>query len=167
MVARFVGAVLVCLLLGGCATSETPDASQKNENLFPHFKLTSTDGSEFDSTQLEGKVVIMNFWATWCAPCRLETPWLVEYKNQYRERGFEIVGIALDPENKDEIAAFAKEFNINYPLVYSDGKIENESGGVLGVPTSYLIDRKGETIKKHSGIITNKEAFAKEIEALL
>ena len=111
-------------------------------------------------------MVLVNFWATWCAPCRLETPWLIEYKKRYQERGLEIVGIALDPENKDEIAAFAKEFNVNYPLVYSDGKIESESGGILGVPTSYLINRQGETVKKHSGII-NKEAFAKEIEPLL
>jgi hypothetical protein len=78
----------------------------------------------------------------------------------------EVFGIALDPEHKDDIAAFAKEFNVNYPLLYSDGKIESESGGILGVPTSYLINHRDETVKKHSGII-NKEAFAKAIQSLL
>jgi len=152
------------LLLAGCSSSDTQ--LTKAENLFPPFKLAALDGSQIDSAQLKGKVVVVNFWATWCAPCHLETPWLVEFKDRYKDRGFEIVGIALDPENKEEIAAFAREFKINYPLVYSDGKIENDSGGILGVPTSYLINRRGETVQKHSGII-GKETFAADIEKLL
>ena len=163
MRARVLAVVCIWFLLAGCSTNTPAEQTTKDVKLFPHFKLTSVDGSQFDSADLKGKVVLVNFWATWCGPCRLETPWLVEYKEQYRDQGFEVVGIALDPENKDEIAAFAKEFKVNYPLIYSDGKIETESGGLIGVPTSYLINRRGETITKHSGTSSIKSRLQKKL----
>lgn len=160
--------VLVSVFLVFTACTPASRSSQQGDikDALPAFKLTAIDGSVVDSSRLQGKVTLLNFWATWCAPCRLETPWLVEFKKQYQDRGFEIVGIALDPENKKEIADFAREFQVNYPLVYADGNLEKAVGGFLGVPTTCIFDRSGNLVKKHEGII-NKDILAREIESLL
>ena len=149
------------LFLMGCTT-----AIAQQEPAFPAFQLETIDGPEFDSARLKGNVALINFWATWCAPCRVEMPWFIEFKEKYADGGFEIVGVSLDPENKDEILRFQRELEINYPLVLSDLRIEEQAGGILGIPTTFLIDRDGQVVSKHLGLV-GKETLQQEIEALL
>ena len=155
------GVLSLLMFLTGCTT-----AFSEHNPTFPSFKLATIDGSEFDSARLKGNVVLINFWATWCAPCRVEIPWFTEFKERYADRGFEIVGVALDLENKDKILRFQQELEINYPLVLSDGKIEEQAGGILGIPTTFLIDRDGRIVSKHIGLVS-KETLQQAIETLL
>ena len=159
---RMSSVVLSLLLsLTGCTT-----AISQQEPTFPSFKLETIDGPEFDSAILKGNVVLINFWATWCAPCRVEIPSFTEFKERYEDSGFEIVGVALDPENKDEILRVQRELEINYPLVLSDVTIEDQAGGIFGVPTTFLIDRDGRVVSKHVGLV-GKERLQQEIETVL
>ena len=159
--AMLIGVLSLLLSLTGCTT-----AISEHEPTFPSFKLETIDGPEFDSARLKGNVVLINFWATWCAPCRVEIPWFTEFKERYVDSGFEIVGVSLDPENKDEILRFQQELEINYPLVLSDGKIEEQAGGILGIPTTFLIDRDGQIVAKHVGLVS-KATLQQAIETLL
>ena len=149
------------LFLMGCTT-----AIAQQEPAFPAFQLETIDGPEFDSARLKGNVVLINFWATWCAPCRVEIPWFTEFRETYADSGFEIVGVALDPENRDAILRMQRELEINYPLVLSDLKIEEQAGGIFGVPTTFLVDRDGRIVSKHIGLV-GKETLQQEIETLL
>ena len=159
---QMLSVVLGLLLsLMGCTT-----AISQQEPTFPSFKLETIDGPAFDSARLNGNVVLINFWTTWCAPCRVEIPWFTELKETYADSGFEIVGVALDPENRDAILRMQRELEINYPLVLSDLKIEEQAGGILGVPTTFLIDRDGRVVSKHIGLV-GKETLRQEIETLL
>lgn len=165
---RLLTMISLVVVLAGCTGANkgaVSTALAEAHRPFPEFRLNSMDGSEFDSKGLRGKVALINFWASWCGPCRMETPWLVELKKEYADRGFEIVGIAIDPEDKDEIHEFVRQLNVNYPIVYSDRKIEDQVG-ILGTPTSFLLDRAGNVVHKHIGVAT-KATLAAEIGALV
>lgn len=162
---RMFAMISLAVILAGCARANIDNGFVPARRPFPEFRLNSLDGSVLDSKELRGKVVLINFWASWCGPCRMETPWLVELKKEYAGKGFEIVGIAIDPEDKEEIHEFVRDLNVNYPVVYSDQKIEREVG-ILGTPTSLLLDRDGNVAHKHVGVVA-KEVLAGEIETLL
>lgn len=105
------------------------------------------DGSILKLEDKKGKVVLVNLWATWCGPCRVEMPHLVELQNKYRDRGFEVIGLDVDPEPAEKIQAFAKEMQLNYTLGWADEAVQNEISklaGVGAIPQSILINREGE-----------------------
>jgi cytochrome c biogenesis protein CcmG/thiol:disulfide interchange protein DsbE len=156
---------LAVLFAAGCTRASVSNDYAPSRRLFPEFRLDAIDGSEFDSKSLRGKVVLINFWASWCGPCRMETPSLVEINREYKDRGFEVVGIAVDPEDKGDIHKFVRDYKVDYPVLYSDETIEREVG-LIGTPTSVLVDRDGAMIRKHVGPIT-KQMLETEIGALL
>lgn len=162
---RIFAVISLAVILAGCARANVDNGFVPARRPFPEFRLNSMDGSDLDSKELRGKVVLINFWASWCGPCLMETPRLVELKKEYAHTGFEIVGIAIDPENKEEILDFVRDLKVNYPVVYSDQKIEREAG-ILGTPTSFLLDRNGNIVHKHMGVVA-KEVLAAEIGPLL
>ncbi|MFH1714738.1 MAG: TlpA disulfide reductase family protein [Elusimicrobiota bacterium] len=121
---------------------------------------------DFTLSSLKGKVIILDFWATWCPPCRMEIPGFVELQNKYKEQGLEIVGVTLDMEGPGVIAPFAEEMGINYTLVLGDEPVTIAYGGIRGIPTTFIIDREGNIRGKHIGYAP-KEVFEKQILELL
>lgn len=132
----------------------------------PAWKLKDLDGKEVSSADLEGKVVLIDFWATWCPPCRMMIPGMVELQEKYKEKGFAIVGISLDQGGAEVVKAFNQEFKVNYTSLMGNEEVVRAFGGVRGIPTSFLIDREGRIVNKHVGFVS-KENLEAEIKPLL
>ncbi|CAN5430512.1 hypothetical protein BH23ACI1_BH23ACI1_15370 [soil metagenome] len=129
------------------------------------FTLTGPDGDTVSLADYKGQVVLLNFWGTWCPPCRVEVPAFVEVQEAYRDRGFVIVGVAVE-DTAEAVRAFASEMRINYPLAMTQDDIEHAYGPIYGLPLSYVIARDGSICRKHFGELT-KERVEKEIAGLL
>ena len=125
-------------------------------NKAPDFTLASLNDSVYTLTELEDKVVLINFWATWCGPCRMEIPEFNELYKIYHEKGLEILGISIS-DNKKQLLNLTKSFAVNYPLLYGGtremNKIMKDYGGVYAVPSSFLIGKKGSIIWKYPGAV--------------
>jgi len=109
--------------------------------------------------------VLIDFWASWCFPCREETPHFVQLQNKYGNRGLEVIGISMD-DDAEPARKFSEEFQMNYPVVMGNAKIGELYGGVLGVPIAFLIDRHGRIAAKHTGS-TDAAVFDREVRLLL
>ena len=133
---------------------------------FPEFALEAPDGAEVTSELLSGKVSIVNFWASWCQPCREEMPLLVDLYADHSDAGLMVLGINEDPENEAAIAAQLEDLGVDYPIALGDGQLEGEVGGVFQIPTTFVIDRMGNVVNRHIGLVA-EEAFRSEIESLL
>lgn len=118
----------------------------------PDFTLESLDGKSMRLSDLRGKAVLLNFWATWCGPCKIEMPWFVELQNQYGSQGLQIVGVAMDDSSKEDIAKFAKEMGVNYPVLLGKEAVGDEYGGVPALPESFFIGRDGKIVDKIIGL---------------
>ena len=118
----------------------------------PDFSLESLDGKTIRLSDLRGKAVLLNFWATWCGPCKIEMPWFVELQNQYGSQGLQIVGVAMDDASKKDISAFAKDMGVNYPILIGKESVGDQYGGVPALPESFLIARDGKIVDKIIGL---------------
>jgi peroxiredoxin len=118
----------------------------------PDFSLESLDGKTVRLSDLRGKAVLLNFWATWCGPCKIEMPWFVELQNQYAAQGLQIVGVAMDDASKEDIAKFAKDMGVNYPILIGKDSVSDQYGGVPALPESFLIGRDGKIVDKILGL---------------
>ena len=121
--------------------------------LAPDFELVALNGSNVKLSSYRGKGVLVNFWATWCGPCKLEMPWLVELQNKYQQQGFEVVGISMDDGGKDAVEKFTKEMGVNYTIVLGKDTVADAYGGIMGLPTTFFIDRNGRIVEQASGLI--------------
>jgi thiol-disulfide isomerase/thioredoxin len=139
---------------------------QENKSNTPDFKLKDLDGHDVTLSQFRGKVVLVNFWATWCGPCHIEIPWLMEFQQKYSARGFTVLGVAMDEEGKSAVAPFvqAKSFRVagaaqsmNYPIVLGNDATAAKFGGLVGFPTSVLISRDGRVVKRVDGLVSYDE----------
>ncbi len=126
----------------------------------PAFTLVDLAGKKVSLSDYKGRPVVVNFWATWCAPCKLEMPWFEEFRQKYQAQGFEILGIAEDDAGKDEIAKTAKKVAVTYPILLTDGKVAPAYGGVDMLPTSFYIDRKGVVTTETIGLASKDEVEA-------
>ena len=132
------------------------------------LQVQNLDGKMQWLTDFKGKVVLLNFWSTTCPPCRVETPWFVEFQKRWEKDGFTVVGVSMD-DTHDAIRKFNAEFSVNYPMLAGrdvEENIQKAAGGIWGLPTSFLIGRDGKVIKKHLGL-TPKAMLEKEISAAL
>ena len=141
----------------------------------PEITPKNLDDKDVSLSQYKGKVVLVNFWATWCDPCRVEIPWLIEMQQKYGDKGFTVLGFAMDEEGKSVVAPFvAKErydvngqkLPMNYPILISNDAAADKFGGLLGYPTSVLISRDGKQVKRITGLISYDE-ITKAIESNL
>ena len=141
----------------------------------PALRLKDMSGNDVSLADLKGKVVFVNFWATWCDPCRIEIPWLIDIQKKYASRGFTVVGVAMDDEGQKVVAPFvAKEtFDVNgqqlpmsYPIWIGSDDAADKFGGILGYPTSFLISRDGKQVEKFQGLKSQDE-LEKAIESQL
>ena len=118
----------------------------------PDFTLPTLDGKDMRLSDLRGKAVLLNFWATWCGPCKIETPWLVELQKQYGSQGLQVVGIAMDDSGKDDIEKFAKDMGVNYPVLLGKEAVGDAYGGVPALPESFFIGRNGKIVERIIGL---------------
>jgi len=133
--------------------------------LAPDFSLGDLSGQKLRLADYRGKVVLLDFWATWCGPCRIEIPGFVELQNRYRDKGFTIIGISMD-DGPEPVKEFYREFKMNYPVALGDEKVSELYGGIIGLPTSLLIGRDGRIYAKHTGAAP-QSTFEEEIQMLL
>ena len=132
----------------GSVAANTPT----KDGLAPDFTLQSLDGKSVRLSDLRGKAVLLNFWATWCAPCKIEMPWFVELQKQYGPEGLQIVGVAMDDASPKDIADFAKEMGVNYPVLLGKETVGDAYGGVQFLPENFYIDRNGKVVERAFGL---------------
>src|SRR5690242_13199032 len=118
----------------------------------PDFTLESLEGKTVHLSDFRGKAVLLNFWATWCTPCRLEMPWFVELEKQYGPQGLQVVGVAMDDSGPDKVAKFAKDMGVNYPVLLGKESVGDEYGGLEYLPTSFYLDRDGKVVQRVFGL---------------
>lgn len=133
------------------AHRSTPARAVKSSEA-PDFTLQSLDGKSMSLSDFRGKAVLLNFWATWCSPCKIEMPWFVEFQNQYGSQGLQIVGVAMDDSSEEDIAKFAKDMGVNYPVLLGKEAVGEEYGGVPALPESFFIGRNGRIVDKIIGL---------------
>jgi peroxiredoxin len=132
-----------------------------------NFTLKDMNGANVRLSDYKGKVVLLNFWATWCGPCKVEIPEFVEVYSQYRSRGFEILGVlSQDEPSSDDLHKFASGFKMNYPVFRANEDFENAHGPIWALPTTYIIDRTGAICRKHMGPVS-RDTVEREIKGLL
>jgi thiol-disulfide isomerase/thioredoxin len=146
----------------GAARSSSCDAEGKATY---DFVLKDQHDVPFKMADFKGKVAIVNFWATWCGPCKIEIPDFVKLYDQYKDKGLVIVGISID-DSPEQLQAFMKEYKMNYPVLQMTPEVESAWGPFYGYPTSFVVARDGSICTKHLGPAT-KEQFEKEIKTLL
>jgi len=132
----------------------------------PDFELQSLDGKNVKLSDFRGKALLLNFWATWCGPCKIEMPWFVELQKEYGPQGFQIVGVAMDDASTEEIAKFAKQMNVNYPVLLGKESVGQSYGGVGVLPTTFFIDRDGKLVAREFGL-QSRSVFVDHIKEAL
>jgi cytochrome c biogenesis protein CcmG/thiol:disulfide interchange protein DsbE len=158
----------------GASGTAVTDA-KGNKPAAPDVTFKDLDNKDVTLASYKGKVVILNFWATWCDPCREEIPWFIEFQQKYADKGFTLLGVAMDEEGKPVVQPFVQTtpFNVNghpntmnYPIVIGNDDIASKFGGLLGLPTTIVISRDGKIQKRYIGSV-DKAALEKDIQALL
>lgn len=158
---RIINLFAITVLILAAVFPLTPQSKKA-----PDFSLKTADGKTLTLSELKGKVVLVNFWATWCGPCRAEIPGFEEVYKKYRSGGFEIVGVSLDRGGWKDVNPFLKKFPVSYPIVIGDGKLVEAYGNFDAIPTTFLVDKSGAIVKRHIGYLS-KEDLEKEIKPLL
>ncbi len=160
------------------AAGDVPSQSSLVGKPAPDFILENLSGQTVSLASFKGKPLLINFWATWCGPCKIETPWLIELQNQYASKGFEIVGISTEGDDlqpgdteglarqKAAIAKFVKEYHMQYPVLVNGDSLATKYGGLDAMPTSVYVNREGKVVAMQLGI-TSKDDMVANIEKTL
>lgn len=157
---------LLVVLIRPNASPVSAEAPSVAADLAPAWELRDVEGKPVSSAQFRGKVVILDFWATWCPPCQAEIPGFVDLQKTYGEKGLVIVGVSLDRTGPAAVKEFMQRFHMNYPVVMGDRTIVEAFGGIEGLPTAFIIDREGRLVKMHVGYAAS-QVFEDEIKPLL
>jgi peroxiredoxin len=157
-----LAAVIAIVVLGGRhhrkATGSGPTVKGDGVGaLAPEFTLSTVDGKKVKLSDYRGKAVLLNFWATWCGPCKVEIPWFMDLEKQYGSQGLVVLGVAMDDDGKNDVTKFAKDMKIDYTVVLGTDDIADQYGGVEGLPTTFYLDRNGKIVKKVAGLVSHSE----------
>jgi len=171
-----IGIAVACVAVGGyllwpVALHHTAQAILESRQVKvgrtpPDFVLKDAAGRPLRLYGYKGKVVVLNFWATWCGPCKTEIPWFIQFEKEYQTRGFTVLGVSMDEDGWKVINPYVAEHKINYPIVLANEEINELYGGIEALPTTLLIGRDGKVAFLHAGLIS-REDYEKEIRKLL
>ena len=142
------------------------DTTPKPGAKAPDFELKDANGKVVHLSDYKGKVVVLDFWATWCAPCKAEIPWFMDFETQYKDRGFVVLGVSMDDDGWKVVTPFVAQEKISYQILLGNDKTGDLYGGVEALPTTFVIDREGKIASVHFSV-TPREEFKNEIESLL
>jgi len=163
-------AVIVYIGMQACAPGSTADAASvravKDRKNAPAFTLKDATGKAATLAEYKGKVVLLNFWATWCGPCKIEIPWFIEFEQKYKDKGFAVLGVAMDEEGWDIVKPYITDKKVNYRVLLGDDSTAQLYGGVDSLPTTFLIDKTGKIAAVHVGLVSKSE-YDKDITTLL
>lgn len=147
--------------------SETvPAENPKKYPKAPEFTLKDLNGNDVSLSDFSGKLVFVNFWATWCGPCRQEIPGFIKMYDKYHDKGLVILGISTDRDGSKKVQQFADKNKMNYPVLMFNMKIINDYGGITGIPTTFIVNRQGEIVNKFVGF-PGDQTFEEEIKKWL
>lgn len=163
-----IAGVAAILGIVACSPSRPVHSAVKvnNRKKAPDFALKDGSGKLVHLADYKGKVVLLDFWATWCGPCKIEIPWFTEFERKYKDRGFEVLGVSMDDDGWKAVTPFVQEKKINYRILMGDDKTGDQYGGLEALPTTFVIDRSGRIASVHVGL-TSKKDFSDAIEELL
>lgn len=175
------GAVVLAALAVGCGgqpAGEPPDSSQAESHGAAgcpadappasfDFVLKDVDDKPVNLADFKGKVILLDFWATWCGPCKIEIPWFIEFQERYGKQGFQVVGVSVD-DKPEQLRPYVAEMKMNYPVLQGLGHddLMDAFGPILGIPVSTIISRDGKICARHTGL-SSKDVFEEQIKALL
>lgn len=166
-------ALAAAMLLSSCtgtspsANSSAAERQPSTRKAAPNFTLTDANGQSVKLSDYRGKVVLLNFWATWCGPCQIEIPWFIEFEQQYKSRGFEVLGVSMDEEGWKAVKPYIAERKLNYRVLLGDETVSQLYGGLDALPTTFMIDREGKfAFSPHIGL-AGKNEYLSEIQSLL
>ena len=169
--AAFASALVLGCLFQACST--TPQSVRaaelkpdKERHDAPEFALKDPDGKVVHLSDYKGKVVLLDFWATWCGPCKIEIPWFADIQRKNKDRGFEVLGVSMDDEGWEAVKPFLSDLGVNYRVVMGNDQTAQLYGGVDALPTTFLIDRAGKIAAVHVGLASRKD-FVDGVEQLL
>jgi peroxiredoxin len=164
-----VGFVLGCVIYRGLPEKSVKAASLKPDNerhTAPDFALKDGDGKTVRLSDYKGKVVLLDFWATYCGPCKIEIPWFMDFERKHKDQGFSVLGVSMDDDGWNAVKPFVNDVGINYRVMVGDDSMAEKYGGIEALPTTFLIDRDGKIAAVHVGL-TSKSEIENAIEQLL
>ncbi len=164
--------VAIVALTIACSQSTSVEAAprltpEKERKPAPDFTLRDANGATVRLSDYRGKVVLLDFWATWCTPCQVEIPWFVEFEQSLKGKGFAVVGVSMDEDGWDVVRPYIRKRGINYRILLGDDHTAELYGGVEALPTTLLLDRNGRIAAVHKGLASDKDGFLHEITELL
>jgi cytochrome c biogenesis protein CcmG/thiol:disulfide interchange protein DsbE len=169
----FVAAIVATLLFVGFHAARKnvgaggpPDIADPAGKPAPEFTLATLDGKNVSLSDFRGQAVLLNFWATWCGPCKVEMPWFVELQKEYGPQGLQIVGVAMDDASAEDIQKFVKEMGVNYTILMGKESVGQQYGGVDVLPTTFFIDRDGKVVSREFGL-QSRSLFVDNIKKAL
>ncbi len=166
LVVVFAGAFLLYRTWQSGLETKKAAPGPSGPRIAPPFSLQDTNGNLYSSSQLAGKPTVINFFATWCPPCKAEIPGFVEVYNRHKGKGFELIGISLDTDTRENLPGFLMSNKIGYRILFGDLATARAYGGVSSIPTTFFVGKDGEIKNVHVGYI-DKDAFDKEVMKLL
>lgn len=140
---------------------------EKDRHVAPDFALKDANGNTVRLSDYKGKVVLLDFWATWCGPCKVEIPWFIQFEQQYKDKGFAVLGVSMDEDGWNAVKPFIEEHKMNYRVALGNDQVSELYGGLDSLPTTLLVDRSGRIAKVHIGLETGRDGFENEITNLL
>jgi peroxiredoxin len=159
----FLAGLVLIRHSGSATVSLQPIGQRKNAAA---FTLPDADAHDVTLAGYRGKVVLLNFWATWCGPCQEEIPWFIDFENNYRDRGFTVLGVSLDEDGWKAVRPYIQNSRMNYPVMLASRTVAASYGGIEGIPTTLLIDRSGKIAARYLGV-PDKANYQKNILQLL
>lgn len=171
-VARVLCGTTLSVLMMSCGCSNSGGSVraavklEKDRKKAPDFLLKDSNGAPVKLSDYRGKVVLLNFWATWCGPCKIEIPWFMEFEQKFKDQGFAVLGVSMDEDGWDAVKPYISSKKINYRVIMGDDSTGNLYGGIESLPSTFVIDRDGKIASVHIGLVSKKD-YETEIQHLI